>query len=110
MVPDAQIRWRDVWVGAAVTALLFTIGKILLGLYLGKSSFSSSYGAAGSLVALVVWVYYASQILFVGAEFTQVYARRMGSTIRPSDNAVPAQANNPGAGDAAQGKLQHAGS
>jgi membrane protein len=91
VVPDAKIRWRDVWVGAAVTALLFTIGKMLLGLYLGKSSFASSYGAAGSLVALVVWVYYASQILFVGAEFTQVYTRRVGSDIQPSDNAVPSK-------------------
>jgi membrane protein len=90
VVPDVEIRWRDVWVGAAVTALLFTLGKFLLGLYLGKSSFTSSYGAAGSLVALVVWVYYASQILFMGAEFTQVYARVFGATIKPSPQAMPA--------------------
>jgi membrane protein len=92
VIPDVEIRWRDVWMGAAVTALLFTLGKFLLGLYLGKSSFESSYGAAGSIVALVVWVYYASQILFMGAEFTQVYAREFGADIRPSPQAVPAEA------------------
>lgn len=91
VVPDAEIRWRDVWVGALTTALLFTLGKMLIGLYLGKSSFASSYGAAGSVVALVVWVYYSSQIVFLGAEFTQVYARRFGSRIVPSENAVPAE-------------------
>lgn len=90
VVPDAEIRWHDVWVGGAVTALLFTIGKLLIGLYLGKSSLTSSYGAAGSLVALIVWVYYSSQIVFLGAEFTQVYAKRYGSRIVPSANAVPA--------------------
>lgn len=89
-VPDARIRWRDVWVGALVTALLFTLGKFLLGLYLGTSSVASSYGAAGSIVALVVWVYYAAQILFAGAEFTQVYARLFGADIQPSSQAVPA--------------------
>jgi membrane protein len=88
VIPDAAVRWRDTWVGAAVTALLFTIGKLLLGLYLGSSSVASSYGAAGSLVAYVVWVYYASQILFLGAEFTQVYARLEGKPIEPSRNAV----------------------
>ena len=91
VVPDAEIRWRDVWVGALVTAALFTVGKLLIGLYLGRSTFASSYGAAGSVVALVVWVYYSSQIVFLGAEFTQVYARRFGSRIKPSDNAVPAE-------------------
>jgi membrane protein len=87
VVPDVEVAWRDVIVGAAVTALLFTIGKTLLGLYLGKSSVASSYGAAGSIIALVVWVFYSAQILFLGAEFTQVYARRFGSQIRPSANA-----------------------
>jgi membrane protein len=91
VVPDVEIRWRDVWVGAFVTALLFSLGKFLIGLYLGKSSFTSSYGAAGSVVALVVWVYYTSQIVFLGAEFTQVYARRFGSRIMPSEKAVPAR-------------------
>ena len=92
-VPDAQIQWRDVWLGAAVTALLFTIGKFLLGLYLGKAAPGSSYGAAGSIIALVVWVYYAAQILFLGAEFTQVQARRNGAGIRPSEGAVPADSD-----------------
>jgi membrane protein len=87
VIPDAKIQWRDVWLGAAVTALLFTIGKQLLGLYLGKAAVGSSYGAAGSIVALVVWVYYAAQILFVGAEFTQVQARRRGASIEPTKNA-----------------------
>lgn len=87
-VPDVQIRWSDVWVGAAMTALLFTIGKSLLGVYLGKASFNSSYGAAGSLVVLVVWVYYSAQILFLGAEFTQVQARHRGRPLKPTAKAV----------------------
>lgn len=87
-VPDVQIRWSDVWVGAAMTALLFTIGKSLLGVYLGKASFNSSYGAAGSLVVLVVWVYYSAQILFLGAEFTQVQARHRGRPLKPTNKAV----------------------
>jgi membrane protein len=87
-IPDAVVAWKDVWLGAVVTGALFTLGKVLLGIYLGKAALSSSYGAAGSLVALVVWVYYAAQILFFGAEFTQVQARRRGRDIRPSKNAV----------------------
>ena len=87
-IPDAKVDWRDVWLGAAVTSALFTLGKFLLGIYLGKAALSSSYGAAGSLVALVVWVYYAAQILFLGAEFTQVQARSRGHEIEPSGNAV----------------------
>jgi membrane protein len=75
-LPDAKIAWRDVWIGAFLTALLFTVGKFALGLYLAKSSVASSYGAAGSLIVLLLWVYYSSQILFFGAEFTQVYANR----------------------------------
>lgn len=90
VIPDAKIHWHDVWIGAFATAALFTIGKLLVGLYLGKSTFVSSYGAAGSVVALVVWVYYSSQIVFLGAEFTQVYARRFGSQIEPGKNAVNA--------------------
>lgn len=90
VVPDAKIQWRDVWLGAAVTAVLFTLGKLLLGLYLGKAAVGSSYGAAGSIIALVVWVYYAAQILLIGAEFTQVQARRRGRDIEPSANAVSA--------------------
>jgi membrane protein len=75
-LPDVHPQWGDVWLGAAFTALLFVIGKFALGLYLGKSAIGSSYGAAGSLVVLLLWVYYSAQILFFGAEITQVYARR----------------------------------
>lgn len=78
-VPDTRIAWGDVWVGAAITSLLFTGGKHVIGLYLGRSSFSSAYGAAGSLVVLIGWVYYAAQIFFFGAELTQAYSRRHGS-------------------------------
>ena len=88
VLPDAKIAWRDVWVGAALTTVLFLIGKALIGLYLGRSSYGSAYGAAGSLVILLVWIYYSAQILFFGAEFTQVYANRYGSQIRPKSNAV----------------------
>jgi membrane protein len=83
-LPDVKITWRDVSIGATITALLFTIGKYILGLYLGAGSFGSAYGAAGSLVIFLVWVYYSAQILLFGAEFTQVYARRYGSQIRPN--------------------------
>ena len=74
VLPDIPIRWRDVWIGSIVTAFLFAIGKSAIGLYLGKSAISSSYGAAGSFVVVLVWVYYSSQILFLGAEFTKVFA------------------------------------
>lgn len=96
-IPDAEVRWRDVWLGALVTAILFTIGKFLLGLYLGKAAVGSAYGAAGSTVALVVWVYYAAQIFLLGAEFTQVQARRSGRAIKPSGNAVAADSQEPAA-------------
>ena len=79
VLPDLKIAWRDVWFGAIFTAVLFALGKWGLGLYLGKAAVGSAYGAAGSLVILLVWVYWSSQILFFGAEFTQVYARRFGS-------------------------------
>lgn len=94
-VPDVEVRFRDVWLGALVTAFLFTIGKLLLGLYLGKASVGSSYGAAGSFIAFVVWVYYAAQIVFLGAEFTQVSARRRGAEIKPNENAVRADSEKP---------------
>ena len=92
-LPDAQIAWRDVWIGALITAALFTAGKFALGLYLGKSGVASSYGAAGSLIVLLLWVYYSAQILFFGAEFTQVYANRFGTRVRPTDNAVAVRKN-----------------
>lgn len=88
VLPDAKIRWKDVIVGAFATALLFLIGKFLIGFYLGQSDLTSAYGAAGSVIILLLWVYYSSIILFFGAEFTQVYAYRFGSRIRPSDYAV----------------------
>ena len=89
MVPDVKIAWRDVWIGAVITALLFTIGKFGLSMYLSRSTMASSYGVAGSLIVLLVWVYYSAQIVFFGAEFTQVYANRYGSRIVPSENAIP---------------------
>lgn len=88
VLPDVKIAWRDVWVGAGVTAGLFTLGKFALGLYLGKAGVSSAYGAAGSIVALVIWVYYSAQVLLVGAEFTEAYARRYGTKITPDEKAV----------------------
>lgn len=91
VMPDAQIRWRDVWIGAVATAGLFTLGKFLIGLYLARPSVSSVYGAAGSLAILLLWVYYSAHVLFIGAEFTQVYARRYGRRIRPDEDAVRAE-------------------
>jgi len=88
VLPDAKVRWRDVWVGAVFTALLFSIGKHLLGLYLGQAAVTSAYGAAGSLVLVLLWIYYSSLILFFGAEFTQTYARARGAKIRPRPYAV----------------------
>jgi membrane protein len=87
IMPRADIAWRDVWIGAVVTALLFTIGKFLIGLYLGKSGVTSGFGAAGSLVVLLIWVYYSAQIFLLGAEFTWVYAHSRGSRVKPSPQA-----------------------
>ena len=87
VVPDAEIRWSDVWLGSFMTALLFVVGNVLLGIYLGKSGVTSSFGGAGSIVALVIWVYYSAQIVFFGAEFTEVYAHRLGSRRPPAQPA-----------------------
>ncbi len=87
-LPQAKIAWSDVWIGALMTATLFSIGKFALGLYLGHNSFGSAFGAAGSLVFVVAWVFYSAQILFFGAEFTHAYARQYGSYIRPRKYAV----------------------
>ncbi|WP_210463169.1 MULTISPECIES: YihY/virulence factor BrkB family protein [Rufibacter] len=87
-LPDAHIRWRDVWVGAIITAVLFLVGKYLIGWYLGRSDFNSSYGAAGSLVVLLSWVYYSSLIIFFGAEITQEYADNFGQPVTPNHNSV----------------------
>jgi membrane protein len=81
VLPDAYVRWRDVWVGAAVTALLFTVGKTLIALYLGKTTTASAYGAAGSLVVFLLWVYYSAQIFLFGSVFTETYARLHGAPI-----------------------------
>jgi membrane protein len=88
VLPDAVVAWHDVLIGAMVTSLLFAIGKLLIGLYLGHSGTASTYGAAGSLVVLLLWIYYSAQILFFGAEFTQLYANRYGGHIRPSAKAT----------------------
>jgi membrane protein len=88
-IPDARLGWQSVWVGAGTAAVLFMVGKFALGLYLGRGSYESSYGAAvGSFVALLVWVYYSATILLIGAEVTQVTARRLGDGIQPEDHAV----------------------
>jgi membrane protein len=81
LVPDVRLKWSDVIVGSSVTALLFSVGKHLIGLYLGKASFGSTYGAAGSLVVVLVWVYYSSQLFFLGAEFTKIYTQKFGSQL-----------------------------
>lgn len=86
-VPDAKIVWKDVFVGAVITAVLFLFGKFLLGVYLSKGSLGSAYGAAGSLIVLLAWIYYSAQIILLGAEFTQVYTRMYGSKIRPSKHS-----------------------
>ena len=89
-LPDATIQWRDVWIGAGLTAGLFAVGKILIGLYLGSSGVTSIYGAAGSVITILLWVYYSALIFFLGAEFTEVYAREYGSGIVPSPQVRPA--------------------
>lgn len=86
-LPDAEIRWKDVWIGAALTAILFAVGKTLIGLYLGSSGVTSVYGAAGSLITVLLWVYYSALIFFLGAEFTQVYAAEYGAGVAPSAHA-----------------------
>lgn len=88
VLPDAEVQWKDVWSGAFLTAGLFSVGKLLLALYLGRESAASAYGAAGALILLLSWVYYSANILLLGAEFTQVYARRRGRRIQPTDAAM----------------------
>ncbi|HSM72969.1 MAG TPA: YihY/virulence factor BrkB family protein, partial [Anaerolineales bacterium] len=92
-VPDVEVTWRNVWLGAAITAIFFTIGKTLIGLYLGRSNVGATFGAAGSLVLIMVWVYYSSQILFLGAEFTQVYSKMTSPKPPPSEHAEPLPEN-----------------
>ena len=88
MLPDARTRRRDIGMGAFLTAALFTLGKYLIGLYLGKSAIGSSFGAAGSLAIFLLWVYYSSQIFFLGAEFTKVFADTHGAPRKPDADAV----------------------
>ena len=90
-LPDVKIPWRNVWSGGAMTAALFSIGKFGLAMYLGRASTSSSYGAAGSFVVIIMWIYYASVIIFLGAELTQVVTRSSGVKVQPTENAVPAR-------------------
>jgi len=96
VLPDVKLGWGYVWTGGFFTAVLFGIGKLLIGIYLGHASIGSAYGAAGSLVVFLVWVYYSSLVLFLGAEITQVYARRRGAWITPAEHAVPAGARRAG--------------
>jgi membrane protein len=89
LLPDVKIKWRPIWMGALITGVLFTGGKYLLGLYLGRQGTASSYGAAGSVAVLLLWVYYASVIMFFGAEFTHVYAKSTGTELGPVESAQP---------------------
>jgi membrane protein len=90
IMPRAKVAWQDVWIGAAVTAFLFSVGKFLIGIYIGKSGISSTFGAAGSLVVVLVWVYYSAQIFLMGAEFTWAYSHTFGSRKqKPLPRAAP---------------------
>ncbi len=93
VLPDVRLTWKDVWFGAAVTAALFTVGKYLIGLYLGRASIGSAFGAAGSVVVLMVWVYYASVIVFLGAEITYVRSKRKHKPVKPEEFATRAGAH-----------------
>lgn len=97
VLPDATVAWRDVWLGAAVTSALFALGEYLIGLYLSGSSVGSAYGAAGTLLVVLTWIYYSALILMFGAEFTKVYANRHGSLIRPTGNATMIPSSEPAA-------------
>jgi membrane protein len=100
ILPSVRIAWGDVWIGAAVTSLLFWLGKYLIGLYLGRSAIASPFGAAGTLVVVIVWVYYSAQIFFLGAEFTRAYALRHGSR---QDAAPGTDQRQPSSGSAGEG-------
>lgn len=104
IMPRVKVRWHDVWLGAAITAVLFTVGRVLIGLYIGTTGLASGFGAAGSLAVIFVWVYYSAQIFLMGAEFTWVYATTFGSMKdRPAETraADPTPASEPGSGKAA---------
>ncbi len=89
VMPDVRLEWLDVLFGGAVTSVLFTIGKLALGLYLGRASYASMYGAAGSIVVLIAWVYYSAQIFFLGAEFTREFSRRYGTHVNRGNRTIP---------------------
>jgi membrane protein len=95
VLPEVKLAWRDVWIGSFVTAVLFHLGKLGIGLYLGKASVGSPFGAAGSLAVLLVWIYYTSQVFLFGAEFTRVYVTRFGRRPQPKRGAVPAPLASP---------------
>jgi membrane protein len=95
VVPDVHVPWRDVWIGAALTGVLFTLGKYLLALYITRAGVASAYGAAGSLAVALVWVYYTAQIVLFGAEFTHAQARRHGSACTPVRGAMPIASEEP---------------
>ncbi len=88
LLPDAKIKWKDVFIGALITSFFFTIGKLGIGYYLGNSNLATVYGAAGSVIIIMVWVYYSALILYLGAEFTKVYAKLHGGKIYPNEYAV----------------------
>ncbi len=88
IVPDAKVRWKDAWLGGVVTAVMFTLGQVLIGLYLGKTSIGSAYGAASSVMIILVWIFFSSCILFLGAEFTRAYAEMYGVKVKPKEHAL----------------------
>jgi membrane protein len=90
VLPDAKVHWKDVWIGSLLTSVLFHAGKYAIALYIGRASVASSFGAAGSLAVLLVWIYYSAQIVLLGAEFTRAYANRVGGKVVPADNAIEA--------------------
>ncbi len=92
-VPRETIAWGDVWIGGFVTACLFSVGKLLIGLYLGRSSLSSAYGAAGSVMVLLLWIYYSTQIFLLGAEFTHIFTYTRGSRCDPAQQPKPRRRN-----------------
>jgi membrane protein len=104
VMPDARTRWRDVWLGAAMTAVLFSVGKSLIGLYLGHSALASTYGAAGSFVVLLMWLYYSCQVILLGAEFTHAFAGTFGEPPVPKEYAVPVDCIPVSGPDAGQGR------
>ena len=106
-LPDTEVAWNDVWVGAAVASLLFTIGKALIGFYLVRSTVASAYGAAASLVILLIWIYYSAQILLLGAEVSHVYANKHGSRLEPVSGTASAGRWAPGAISGHLTKVEH---